>query len=322
LKYLVYIFLFCFSSLKAQNLITNPSFEDIDSCYGQSAHIGFDVFEWSGCKGWSNPIKSSSDLWCQNPIVGTMIPPNTISYQKPKTGENMAGFVVMVDVSSFSYREFIQNKLTTTLEQDKLYKLSFYYSVDVGIESGGCPPNQFGVYGSSSKLKDTSAYFLSSLTPLGSSDENKFVDDTSGWYLCEIVFKANGGENFLTIGNFQDSSNSTFNSLCDTSSWDGMFLPSGYFFLDDFSVTEYFEYSIPNVFTPNNDNINDLFFPRVLGIEDWEMTILNRWGNNIIVLDKNNSTWSGQNFSDGIYFYIFKIESKAILKQGFFQLIR
>ena len=81
MKYLVYILLFCFSTLKAQNLITNPSFEDIDSCYGQPASYGFDVFKWSGCKGWSNPIKASSDLWCQNPIVGNITPPNIISYQ-------------------------------------------------------------------------------------------------------------------------------------------------------------------------------------------------------------------------------------------------
>jgi gliding motility-associated-like protein len=200
--------------------------------------------------------------------------------------------------------------------------LSFYYSVDVGIESGGCPPNQFGVYGSSSKLKDTSAYFLSSLTPLGSSDENKFVDDTSGWYLCEIVFKANGGENFLTIGNFQDSSNSTFNSLCDTSYWDGMFLPSGYFFLDDFSVTEYFEYSIPNVFTPNGDQVNDSFLPTVINIPDWELTILNRWGNTIKVLNNADSTWDGGEAADGVYFYLFKSDEKQIVKHGFISIIR
>jgi gliding motility-associated-like protein len=322
LKYLVYILLFCFSTLKAQNLITNPSFEDIDSCYGQFASYGFDVFKWSGCKGWSNPIMASSDLWCKNPIIGNMVPPNIISYQKPKSGNNMAGMLILSDGMVNSYREFIQNKLIVTLEHDRIYKISFYYSVDAGSAAGGCPPNQFGVFGSMTEFKDTNAFFLSHLTPLASSDKNKFVDDTSGWHQCEIIFKANGGENYLTIGNFQDSSNTTFVYGCDTTIWDGLKLASDYFYLDDFSVTEYFDYTIPNVFTPNNDGVNDDFYPSIIGINDWELKILNRWGNEIISLNENNTTWSGESYSEGTYFYIFKSESKEILKQGYFHLIR
>jgi gliding motility-associated-like protein len=322
LKYLVYILLFCFSTLKAQNLITNPSFEDIDSCYGQFASYGFDVFKWSGCKGWSNPIMASSDLWCKNPIIGNMVPPNIISYQKPKSGNNMAGILILSDGMVNSYREFIQNKLIVTLEHDRIYKISFYYSVDAGSAAGGCPPNQFGVFGSMTEFKDTNAFFLSHLTPLASSDKNKFVDDTSGWHQCEIIFKANGGENYLTIGNFQDSSNTTFVYGCDTTIWDGLKLASDYFYLDDFSVTEYFDYTIPNVFTPNNDGVNDDFYPSIIGINDWELKILNRWGNEIISLNENNTTWSGESYSGGTYFYIFKSESKEILKQGYFHLIR
>ncbi|NBX79000.1 MAG: hypothetical protein EBQ94_01240, partial [Flavobacteriales bacterium] len=104
--------------------------------------------------------------------------------------------------------------------------------------------------------------------------------------------------------------------------WEGMYLASEYYYFDDFSLVEFFEYSIPNVFTPNNDSINNLFYPNVIGIDDWEMTILNRWGNEIISLDKNNPTWSGENYEDGIYFYVFKSQSQEIVKQGFFQLIR
>jgi gliding motility-associated-like protein len=321
LKYLVYILLFCFSTLKAQNLITNPSFEEIDSCYGQPANIGFDVFKWSGCKGWSNPIKSSSDLWCQNPIVGSQVPPNLISYQYPKSGYNMASILIGFSFPT-GYREYIQNNLISSLESNKIYKLSFYYNLASGSASGTCPPNQFGVYGSSTEFSDTSAYYLASLSPLGVSDQSKFIDDTLNWTLCEIIFKANGGENYLTIGNFQDSNNTTFNSPCDTSNWGSQNMASDYYYLDDFSITEYFEYSIPNVFTPNKDDINDQFKPKILGLLDWEMQILNRWGNVIVDLNSNNPIWSGDNYSDGVYFYIFKSESKAILKQGYFQLIR
>ena len=322
MKYLVYIFLFCFSSLKAQNLITNPSFEDIDSCYGQPAEIGLDVFQWSGCKGWSNPIKSSSDLWCQNPIVGSMVPPNTITYQKPRTGENMVGLLINGGII-ISYREFIQNEIGVSLVSGKTYKISFYYSLAWGSESGFCPANQFGVYGSATELKDTSAFWLSQLSPLGVSAGTDFIDDTLNWSLCEITFTASGGEKFLTIGNFQDSTNTTFNEPCDTSLWNGISYAGTYYYLDDFSLIEIPQsVSIPNVFTPNGDQVNDSFLPTVINIPDWELTILNRWGNTIKVLNNADSTWDGGEATDGVYFYLFKSDERQIVKHGFISIIR
>jgi gliding motility-associated-like protein len=321
LKYLVYILLFCFSTLKAQNLITNPSFEEIDSCYGQPAEIGFDVFKWSGCKGWSNPIKSSSDLWCQNPVVGSQVPPNVIGYQIPKEGKNMAGIWVNGG-NIISYREFIQNEIKIPLVSGKTYKISFYYSLAWGSESGFCPANQFGVYGSEIELRDTSAFWLSQLSPLGVSNVTDFIDDTLNWSLYEITFTASGGEKFLTIGNFQDSTNTTFNEPCDTSLWNGISYAGTYYYLDDFSLNEYFDFEIPNVFTPNGDHVNDSFLPKVINISDWELTIFNRWGNTIKVLNHVNSNWDGSEATDGVYYYLFKSNERQIVKQGFISIIR
>lgn len=39
---------------------------------------------------------------------------------------------------------------------------------------------------------------------------------------------------------------------------------------------------MPNIFTPNNDGINDLFVPVIsIGIVSMNTTIYNRWGNKI-----------------------------------------
>lgn len=322
MKYLVYILLFCFSTLKAQNLITNPSFEEIDSCYGQPAEIGFDVFKWSGCKGWSNPIKSSTDLWCQNPIVGSLVPPNTVSFQKPRTGENMVGLLINGG-TIISYREFIQNEIIKPLESGKVYKLSFYYTLAFGKESDFCPANQFGVYASDSEFKDSNAFWLSQITPNAVSDGSKFIDDTLNWSLCEIVFTASGGEKFLTIGNFQDSTNTTFNQPCDTSLWNGISYAGTYYYIDDFSLNEYFDFEIPNVFTPNGDGVNDLVpFPK-FGNSNNKIVVVNRWGNLVFESNGINPIWDGKdtegkNCTEGTYFY--RINNTNI--SGFIQLIR
>jgi len=305
----------------AQNLVQNGSFEDIDSCYGGVSPIGFDVFEWTGCKGWSCPIASSSDLWCENGISGTVNPPDIVGfgYQQPRTGQNMAG-ILENDGVVISYREFIQNELTQPLKGNIFYQLSFYHS-PLKVD---CSINQFGVLALTNKMDNNSDLDLSYLTPNGVSSINQFTGDTSAWNYCEIIFKAQGGEKFIIIGNFQDSTNATYAEPCDTSFWNGLSYAGNYFFIDDVSLIETpFVAEFPNVFTPNNDGVNDSWTPTIISGGDWKIDILNRWGNLITTLNQSNPNWKNPVESDGVYFYRFY--SKDIpneSRSGFIHLIR
>ncbi len=42
-----------------------------------------------------------------------------------------------------------------------------------------------------------------------------------------------------------------------------------------------FEFYIPNSFSPNGDNINDLFFGKCRGVKDYNIWVFDRWGNNV-----------------------------------------
>jgi len=83
----------------------------------------------------------------------------------------------------------------------------------------------------------------------------------------------------------------------------------------DFSVKicvdECTDYELPNVFTPNNDGINDLFRPKNYHfVERVNMQIFNRWGNLVYETTDPIIDWDGtiQNTgrlaSPGIYYYI------------------
>ncbi len=66
---------------------------------------------------------------------------------------------------------------------------------------------------------------------------------------------------------------------------------------------------IPNIFTPNNDQVNDRFQPHILkGVEEVEVTIHNRWGTCIYTEKGSSFSWDGKDsggtiLNPGVYFY-------------------
>ena len=84
---------------------------------------------------------------------------------------------------------------------------------------------------------------------------------------------------------------------------------------------------VPNVFTPNDDNINDFFIVRANGIDPIEIFIYSKTGtlvykdtSPVIVWDGRNS--SGSLVSPGVYYYILKPSNPTHREQkGFLHLI-
>ncbi|MCE3280375.1 MAG: hypothetical protein K0S44_2566 [Bacteroidetes bacterium] len=87
---------------------------------------------------------------------------------------------------------------------------------------------------------------------------------------------------------------------------------------------------VPNVFTPNNDGINDEFGAIGYQITEFTCSIYDRWGILISEMDSVNKKWDGRTtaglpVSDGTYFYILKAkgaEGRIYDTNGFVQLIR
>ncbi|MBI2282035.1 MAG: SBBP repeat-containing protein, partial [Bacteroidetes bacterium] len=66
---------------------------------------------------------------------------------------------------------------------------------------------------------------------------------------------------------------------------------------------------IPNVFSPNGDNQNDVFIALLVGLELESLKIYNRWGILLFETEDVNEGWngkttSGNDVSDGTYFFI------------------
>ena len=309
----LFFILFCCEVKTQTEYITNGSFEQIDSCYGNYAPIGLDVFEWSGCKGWSNPIKSSSDLWCENPKAGVIFPPYIGPYfQYAKQGDNLGGFFTGFSSNYKNYREYLQNKLSNTLSVGTKYKISCYISQ--GIYQVSCSPVVIGVKFFNTKYDDNTAFWLTDLVPDAINDYSILKMDTLNWQQLTFTYTAKGNENYMIIGNFEDSLHLRYEEPCDTAGWGNYSYSVNYFFIDDISMMNfpYEEPEIPNVFTPNGDNSNDVWqFTLGLGNNLKSLHIYNRWGLEVkssqiqtqSFIKWDGYTTAGEPCTAGVYFY-------------------
>jgi hypothetical protein len=87
---------------------------------------------------------------------------------------------------------------------------------------------------------------------------------------------------------------------------------------------------IPNIFTPDNNGLNDTFFIRNLPPEGSKLIITNRWGKQVYssgnyksVLSDAGPTgdWDGEGVADGIYFYRLQVEGGKVFT-GWVEILR
>jgi gliding motility-associated-like protein len=87
---------------------------------------------------------------------------------------------------------------------------------------------------------------------------------------------------------------------------------------------------IPNVFTPNNDGVNDVIWLQGTDLDNISMTIYNRWGHSVYASEGRQFSWSGKTSAGaeceaGTYYYVIQMKYKdgnMSEQTGFFTLIR
>ncbi len=96
------------------------------------------------------------------------------------------------------------------------------------------------------------------------------------------------------------------------------------------------DYQLPNVFSPNGDNVNDLFMPLIpyRYVKSIDINIYNRWGQVLFHTTDPQINWngnvnnSGGKCPDGVYYYICVVNEirlegiVPVTLKGFIQLIR
>jgi gliding motility-associated-like protein len=322
----LFILLFFFYKNKSQtNLVPNYSFEQMNNpCASLMTVIPFYLLNW-----YSASI-SSVDYYntCANTILypdWSTVPYCNYGFQFPKTGNSFVGLATYAPEpisggdSINHICEYITVKLNATLKANVCYYGEFYTSLADICKLG---TNRIGMYLSQYTFTTSLGSFTNTIQPQVEWDTTKFFTDTLNWVKVSGTFIANGNEQFLTIGNFKDG-NHTKRTIITSgfiSHFSVLGTKSAFHFVDDVVLLECSDtisiipeapVLIPNVFTPNNDGVNDVFKIELKNAFLTNFSIYDRWGLLIKSDDLKTHTtvlWDGRTTAGeactaGVYFY-------------------
>jgi len=309
--------------VEGQNLVPNPSFEHYTSCPTSDGMIYL-------ASPWQDPSTGSSDYFneCSSSNQAS-VPTSIFGHRWPRTGKGYVGIGTYQGPVTPNAREFIEVQLTDSLKKGVEYCIGFYVSLG---ENTWYASNGLSAYLSNNYISCSGCLlpFVPQINYLGPP-----IKDTLNWFLVSGNYIAIGGEQYITIGNFNTDSNTKIDTVNPTGSGGG----AAYYYIDDVYVGTcdtikpppvVSSLTIPNVFTPNNDQQNDVFSISSNNLQSLNCQIFNRWGVKVWELTTPLESWDGHDktgipCSEGVYFYVLHAtgtDSRVYHQTGFIQLSR
>jgi gliding motility-associated-like protein len=291
------------------NLIENGSFQ-VNSCFHPIDNV-WKVDGWNACVPNAS---SSSDYFDKCQIF---IYPNALSFLNTSLlSSKYDGFAgIQLRTRYPYYREYIQTHLLNQLILDTIYQL------EVKIR----PVYSFGQFGLAVNVIEFLISPSEIFAPLeqgfipGRIDttpslayQGAFLNDTANWTILKFTYKAKGGEQYLIIGNF--SPDSLIGTERVNDGYQGTY-KSAYYLIDEImlykasdTIKQLPEPILPNVFSPNQDGINEVYAIENLPPNS-TLEVFNRWGSLVFTQAPYQNNWpgnapNGNPVADGVYFAI------------------
>jgi OOP family OmpA-OmpF porin len=218
----LFFVLFLFPAIMfSQNLVINSDFETKSGCPNASGQFIL-------AEEWFSPNVGTPDYFndCSSTLeYGTEF--NCKGGQIPHSGHGYMGFLTE-NLHNNEFFEYIETHLNEPLKTDQTYCLKLYVSLgdcDFALE-------ELGVVFSQSILKVPQAKKI--VIPYIPLTSTSGLSDTEKWICISMLYKAKGGEKFMTIGYFNKEDR--FTRVRANPKSDPTF-KSAYYFIDDVSLT-------------------------------------------------------------------------------------
>lgn len=306
----LFAIVFCSNSSNAQNLIQNSSFEYYaGTCYCGGAMMGAGAFD----DNTVIPSQHKIDNWYTfitpdyfNALCAVTVT-NGVMYNEmgnisPKTGTAFVGFIGSCGSILGEVKEYIYQQLATPLIGGKLYCMSFYVSL-ADASTGAI--EKVGAYFSNSVPSLNTSLYINVIPQI--ENQNGIISDTTNWVQVQGCFIANGGEQYLTIGNFNSMSNSNLLILPTNYTIASDYPGYAYYYIDDITLIDQTTVGLTELAKDNGlevyPNPNNGSFTIDLKTKS-QIIITNTLGETIFnqSLEIGKQNLSIQSKADGIYF--------------------
>lgn len=277
------------------NLVYNGSFEEYRFCPKRVDAKGILV----NVDGWYQPTRGSADYFnkCGGRECG--VPVNKLGQQLPHEGDGYCG----IYCSKNDYREYLQTRLRRNLRPGDSIQLTFYVSLSEqstgAIATMGALFTTESIYDTVRSIllhkehemlsEDISQVIATTYDPQVVNPMDTPLVDTKGWQRVSGTFVAEGGERYITIGNFNIAERSGYVEPDSVT----QLLPGAYYYIDDVFV------QCLNCKPPIADDLN---------------------------VDSTYLTQEQPSFSVGCTFVLkdifFEFDKSTLLQQSYFELMR
>lgn len=217
-KYLLLILcsLSALPTLPAQyNFVRNGSFEQFNNCPVGISNVSTSWMPDVYVLDWVKPTRGTTDFYhaCSH-YPGIGVPDNLTGYQFAQDGDGYCGLFLIATDDTLNndgiYREYLSSRLKKPLEKGKQYCVSFYvspaektsYGINIHYIFGA---RQMGMYLSKDSIFNYDPAFGSNVLPYTPQiTAQTVITDTTRWQAVAGLYTAEGGEEWITIGNFND----------------------------------------------------------------------------------------------------------------------
>lgn len=301
-----------------QNLVPNGSFEVVNTCNVNNAQqSALAINDWFTLE--------SPDFFNTCFVEPIFSPPNVYSgYSNPLNYNGMVGLALLPELG---YREAISIQLKSNLIKDSAYCFSFWLK---NSKQGGYDYSTDMVDCLFSNDSITMPTIVNSNYSGDSDPTVEAIDSESidGWERVHGYYISTSNEKYFTISFLGDMSYTTNAPAEENAIY--YFIDSVEVFLCNKDSLLSVHVELPNVFTPNFDDVNDSFVIKSKNIKTMKVQVFNRWGNLVNEFSGLNSTWAGTDqlgtpLNEGVYFVRVIAESTFgdfIEKSSFVHLVR
>lgn len=208
------------------NLVYNGGFEDFEKKIKEAGAIEQAI-------DWMAPSEGKADLFNEYAKAEEFqVPKNQFGEADAMNGSSGYAGLMLYSEKGVEPKDFIQIKLRTELEEEKVYCVKFHVML-AWMSKYAC--NNLGVYLSEKGLSGDDLS-RDSLQPHVVHSQNRIFSEQFEWEPICQTYIASGGEEYITIGNFGSLSETQTEKIKKPKGSTGTQIRGAYYYIDEVSV--------------------------------------------------------------------------------------